>query len=85
MMTLLEFAFQDTGPATRVTGSVRTCQTRNSSFFAAPVFYWKFRSLVSAVPTLSVLDRNPQLGVSVLTVQTERSHLGKPRALNENR
>lgn len=27
MMTLLEFAFKDIGPATRVTGSVCTCQT----------------------------------------------------------
>lgn len=35
----------------------------------------------SAAPTFSVLVHNPQLGVSI---QTERSHLGKPRALNEN-
>ncbi len=45
MITLLEFAFKDARPATQVPGSVCTCQTRNTSFFVTPVFYWKFRSL----------------------------------------
>lgn len=79
MMTLLEFAFKDTGPATRVTGSVCTCQTRSACFFAAPVFHWKFRSL--CFPSFSVLVHS---SVSTQTVQTERSHLGKLGALNEN-
>lgn len=81
MMTLLEFAFKDTGPATRVTGSVCTCQTRNTSF--SPVFYWKFRSL-SCSKFLSVLIHNPGPGISIQTEQTAQNHLGKPGALNEN-
>ena len=83
MMTLLEFAFKDTGPATRVTGSVCTCQTRSTSYFPAPVFYWRLRSL-SCSKSLSAPVHNLLPSVSVQTVQTEESHLGKPRALNEN-
>lgn len=77
-MTLLEFALKDTGPATRVTGSVRTCQTRNQS-----LAYWEIRSLCCS-KVLSVLVHNPQLDVSIQTVPTEQSHLGKLGAFNEN-
>lgn len=78
MMTLLEFALKDKGPVTRVTGSVCTCQTRNQL-----LAYWKIRSLRCS-KVLSVLVHNPQLDVSIQTVQTEQSHLGKLRAFNEN-
>lgn len=81
MVTLLEFALKDAGPATRVTGSVCTCQTHNQ--FAAPVFYCRIRSCCCS-KVLSVLVHNPQLGVSIQTVQTEQSHLAKLRAFNKN-
>lgn len=46
-MTLLEFALEDAGVATRVPGSVYTRQTRNQ-FLAAPGFYWKLSLFSSA-------------------------------------
>lgn len=78
-MTLLEFAFKDKGPATRVTGSICTCQTRNCSFFPAPVFYWRFRSL-SCSTFVSVPVHNPQ----PRRCRKKSITLEKPRALNEN-
>lgn len=83
MMTLQEFAFKDTGPVTQVVVPVCTRQTRSSTFFPAPGFYWKFKPLRRS-NFLPVPFRAPQLGESIQAVQTERSHLGETRALNEN-